>query len=456
METSMLIYNVTIVNRGRKRRGIVAVRNHRIKAVSYDTDGWLPEGLIEKYLDAIIIDGDGAYLLPGVIDTHVHFRDPGLTEKADIVSESAAAVAGGVTSYIDMPNTVPQTTTVDRWEAKTALAVGRSDANYAFFIGVSADNRDELLKADYTQVPGIKLFLGSTTGDMMVSDGKLIERLLADVPCPIVVHAESEKVIQANLKRLNPDGLADLPVDYHSRIRSAEACYESSKAIVELARKHDALLHVAHVSTAAELELFTRGPVLGKRITAETCPQYLLLSDEDWAEKGARMKCNPAVKSASDREALRDAVRTGLIDTIATDHAPHLLADKEGGALKAKSGMPMVQFSLVKMLDLFGPELVVEKMCHNPARVFGIEERGFVDTGMYADFVLVSRRDTPHVITDSEVVSKCGWTPLAGMTTDYKVNVTILNGRVAYWNMPGINPPCRAYGKPLTFNPIRR
>lgn len=225
---------------------------------------------------------------------------------------------------------------------------------------------------------------------------------------------------------------------------------------MELARKHDALLHVAHVSTAAELELFTRGPVLGKRITAETCPQYLLFSDEDWAEKGARMKCNPAVKSVADRDALRDAVRTGLIDTIATDHAPHLLADKEGGALKAKSGMPMVQFSLVKMLDLFGSEVVVEKMCHNPARVFGIEERGFVDTGMYADFVLVSRRDTPHVITDSEVVSKCGWTPLAGMTTDYKVNATILNGHVAYWNMAGINPPCRAYGKPLTFNPIRR
>lgn len=456
METWMIIYNVAVVNRGLIRRGVVTIHDRRIAAVSYVTDGRLPEGIKEKYPDAVIIDGNGAYLMPGVIDTHVHFRDPGLTDKADMATESSAAVAGGVTACIDMPNTIPQTTTITRWEDKMAHAEGRSKANYAFFIGVATDNMDQLLAADYTRVAGIKLFLGSTTGDMMVSDGTLIERLLAEAPCPIVVHAESEKVIQANLKELNPQGLADLPVEYHSRLRTAEACYESSRAIVEMALKHDALLHIAHVSTSAELSLLSSGPLLGKRITAETCPQYLLFSDEDWAARGARMKCNPAVKSAADRDALREAVRSGLIDTIATDHAPHLLADKEGGALKAKSGMPMVQFSLVKMLDLFGPALAAEKMCHNPARLFGVEERGFVDVGMYADLVLVSRRHSPHVIKDSEVLSKCGWTPLDGMTTDYKVDATIVNGRVAYSSMDGVEAHDEALGLPLRFNPVRR
>lgn len=247
-----------------------------------------------------------------------------------------------------------------------------------------------------------------------------------------------------------------MPVEFHSRLRSAEACYESSRAIVELALRHDALLHIAHVSTADELSLFTSGPVLGKRVTAETCPQYLLLSDGDWATNGARMKCNPAVKSMADRDALRDALRKGLIDTVATDHAPHQLSDKEGGALKAKSGMPMVQFSLVKMLDLFDPALVAEKMCHNPSRIFGIEERGFVDVGMWADLVLVSRLDTPHVITDGDVVSKCGWTPLAGMTTGYEVKATLVNGRVAYSAIDGLEAASEPLGAALRFNPDRR
>lgn len=456
MENAIVIHNVAVVNRGRVRRGVVVTSAGRIAEVVYDTCGALSEELLTRFPGARIIDGDGAYLMPGVIDTHVHFREPGLTDKADIAGESRAAVAGGVTSYIDMPNTVPQTIDTARWEQKMALAATRSKANYAFFIGVSTDNMSELLEADYTRVAGIKLFLGSTTGDMMITDTALVERLLSDAHCVIVVHAESEKVIRENMKRLNPDGLADLPVEFHSRLRSAEACFESSQAIVGLALKHDALLHLAHVSTSAELALLTRGALLGKRITAETCPQYLLLCDDDWASKGARMKCNPAVKSAADRDALREAVRNGLIDTIATDHAPHLLADKVGGALKAKSGMPMVQFSLVKMLDLFSPELVAEKMCHNPSRLLGIERRGFVDVGMSADLVLVSRLATPRVISDGDVVSKCGWTPLDGMTTEHEVKATLVNGRVAYSVMEGVEADVDTLGEPLRFNPLRR
>ncbi len=456
-KSAIIIYNVAVVNRGRVRSGAVVVDDGRIAAVVYGTDGVPARDLLAVYPGAAAVDGGGAYLMPGVIDTHVHFREPGLTDKADMVTESTAAVAGGVTSYIDMPNTIPQTTTIGRWKEKMSLAAGRSKANYAFFLGVSSDNVGELLAADYTRVAGIKLFLGSTTGDMMVSDSALIERLLADAPCTIVVHAESEKVIQENMQRLNPDGLTDLPVELHSRLRSSQACYESSRSIVELARKHDALLHIAHVSTAAELPLFTSGSVLGKRVTAETCPQYLLLSDEDWATKGARMKCNPAVKSTADRDALREALRTGLIDTIDTAHAPQLLADMEGGALKAKSGMPMVQFSLVKMLDLFDdPALVAEKMCHNPSRLFGIEERGFVDVGMRADLVLVSRRDMPHVITDGDVVSKCGWTPLAGMATEHEVKATLVNGHVVYSVMDGLDAEADTVGEPLRFSPGRR
>lgn len=456
MEKVMLIiYNVRIVNRGRVRSGAVAVKDGLIHAVDYNCGGALTEEWRQRYADAHLIDGCGAYLMPGVIDTHVHFREPGLTDKADIASESKAAVAGGVTSYVDMPNTIPPTTTVERWAEKMALAAANSRANYAFFIGVATDNLHELLDADYTRIAGIKLFLGSTTGDMMVSDGTLIERLLKDAPCPIVVHAESEAVIKANMARLNPDGLDDLPVEIHSRLRSAEACYESSRRIVELAKRYDALLHIAHVSTAAELALLTAGPLLGKRVTAETCPQYLLLSDADWQSKGARMKCNPAVKSDVDRDALREAVVAGLIDTIATDHAPHQLADKEGGALKAKSGMPMVQFSLVKMLDIFDPAIVAEKMSHNPARLLGIERRGFVDAGMCADMVLVRPRKKPHVIRDAEVISKCGWTPLAGMTTDHEVMATIVNGEVAYTQENGVDEKVVA-GKALRFNPVRR
>lgn len=455
MSNAMLIYNVKIVNRGRVRPGVVAVKDGSIQAVVYDSNGALTAEMRTLYKDAITRDGGGAYLMPGVIDTHVHFREPGLTDKADISSESCAAVAGGVTSYVDMPNTIPPTTTVEKWVQKMSLAAGRSKANYAFFIGVAADNLPELLAADYTRIAGIKLFLGSTTGDMMVSDGKIIERLLKDAPCPIVVHAESESVIRANMAKINPDGLDDLPVDMHSRIRSAEACYESSRHIVELAQRYDALLHIAHVSSAAELSLLSKGPLLGKRVTAETCPQYLLLCDADWESKGARMKCNPAVKSDTDREALRAAVRSGLIDTIATDHAPHQLADKEGGALKAKSGMPMVQFSLVKMLDLFEPATVAEKMSHNPARLLGIDRRGFIDAGMYADMVLVKPRKKPHVIRDAEVISKCGWTPLSGMTTEHEVIATIVNGQIAYDKNDGVKSDVMA-GEALRFNPQRR
>lgn len=442
--TTTLIHNAVIVNRGTSRPGAVLIDGGRIADVIFE--GPLPSA-------SRAIDARGAYLLPGAIDTHVHLREPGLTDKGDIATETRAAVAGGVTSVIDMPNTVPPTVSLQAWQEKMEIAALKSVANYAFFIGVSTDNLHTLLHADYTRIPGIKLFLGSTTGDMMVTDGSLIERLLEEAPCPIVVHAESEPAIREALARLNPDGADDLPVEFHSRIRSARACMESSSRIVRLALDHGALLHLAHVSTADELALLGKGSPLVKRITAETCPQYLLLSTDDYTRLGTRMKCNPAVKSAADREALRRAVEDGLIDSIATDHAPHLLSDKEGGALKAKSGMPMVQFSLVKMMDLFPPETVAEKMAHNPARIFGVTRRGFIDTGMAADLVLVSTLDDPHTITDSEVVSKCGWTPLAGMTTSHRVELTMVNGHIAFSRSGEKEPPS---AQPLEFSPIRR
>lgn len=426
-----LIHNVEIVNEGERFYGHVLIDGEFISAVGRgDYSGELAPG-------ATIIDGRGKLLLPGVIDSHVHFRDPGLTHKADMESESRAAVAGGVTSFIDMPNTKPATTTVEALEAKLEHASEVSLANYGFFIGATADNLDQLQAADYTRCAGVKLFMGSSTGGMLVDSLDIMERIMASVPALMAVHAEDEGLLRKRRQAVVARYGEDLPMEFHPVIRSHEVCLKASSDAVALARRMNHRLHLLHVSTAAELDLLQPGPPQGKLVTAETCPQYLAFSDEQYSMLGARIKCNPAIKRPADRDALRQAVTDGRIDTIATDHAPHLLEEKRGTALTAVSGMPLIQFSLTLMLQmasegLFEIETVVEKMCHNPALIYDIDRRGFIRPGYYADLVMVDNDCEPYTITDAWALSKCGWTPLSGLTVANKVSLTLVNGQTAF------------------------
>lgn len=429
---TLLIHNAEIVNEGRAFHGYVAVDGEFISAVA---EGDAPLELIEGA--SAVIDARGRLLLPGVIDTHVHFRDPGLTHKADIATESAAAITGGVTSYIDMPNTRPATTDMERVHEKMKRASEVSQANYSFFIGATADNLPALVEADYTEVPGVKLFMGSSTGNMLVDNEEYLERLFSEVPALIAVHAEDETLLRKRREAVVERYGENLPIEFHPVIRDHSVCYEASRRAVELARRHNHRLHLLHVSTGCELALLSPGAPEGKLVTAETCPQYLALCDEQYPMLGARMKCNPAIKHAEDRDALREAVNDGRIDTIATDHAPHLLEEKCGTALTAVSGMPMIQFSLTLMLQMveegyFSLPTVVEKMCHNPAIIYGIDRRGFLRPGYYADLVIADNDCDPYTITDEWAVSRCGWTPLAGLTVQNKVDVTVVNGHIAY------------------------
>lgn len=426
-----LIHNVEIVNEGERFYGHVLIDGEFISAVGRgDYSGELAPG-------ATIIDGRGKLLLPGVIDSHVHFRDPGLTHKADMESESRAAVAGGVTSFIDMPNTKPATTTVEALESKLEHASEVSLANYGFFIGATADNLDQLQAADYTRCAGVKLFMGSSTGGMLVDSLDIMERIMASVPALMAVHAEDEGLLRKRREAVVARYGEDLPMEFHPVIRSHEVCLKASSDAVALARRMNHRLHLLHVSTAAELDLLQPGPPQGKLVTAETCPQYLAFSDEQYSMLGARIKCNPAIKRPADRDALRQAVTDGRIDTIATDHAPHLLEEKRGTALTAVSGMPLIQFSLTLMLQmasegLFEIETVVEKMCHNPALIYDIDRRGFIRPGYYADLVMVDNDCEPYTITDAWALSKCGWTPLSGLTVANKVSLTLVNGQTAF------------------------
>ncbi|MCC8072453.1 MAG: dihydroorotase [Bacteroidales bacterium] len=384
-----------------------------------------------------IVEGGERLLMPGVIDEHVHFRDPGLTHKADMSTESIAAVAGGVTSFIDMPNTNPATTTMAAVEAKLQRASEVSLANYGFFIGATNTNLPELLAADYSRVAGVKLFLGSSTGNMLVDRQETIRRIFSEVPALIAVHAEDEAIIKRNRQAVIDRYGDDLPIDFHPVIRSHEACYEATKTAVELAHETGARLHVMHISTAHELQFFHPGPVAEKRITAETCPQYLIFSDELYPSLGARIKCNPAIKHAEDRETLISALDKGIIDTVATDHAPHLLQEKEGSVFKAVSGMPMIQFSLPVMLDLVNSRrmeltTVVETMCHNPATILRIDRRGWLREGYYADLTLVDDHCDPYVVDASMIKSRCGWSPLEGVELHSRVDMTVVGGRMAY------------------------
>jgi dihydroorotase len=381
-------------------------------------------------------------VLPGIIDDHVHFREPGLTEKADIDSESRAAAAGGVTTYFDMPNTVPQTTTLEALEEKFLMAARKSHVNYSFFFGATNDNADLLARLDIHRIPGIKLFMGSSTGNMLVDRRETLDRIFATAPLPIMAHCEDTAIINRNMAEAKAKYGDDPDVAHHPEIRSEEACYESSRLAVELARKNHARLHIAHLTTAKELQLIPHTSYLTPQashpstITAEATVSHLYFCDRDYASLGTRIKCNPAVKSERDREALQQALTDGRIAVIGTDHAPHLLSQKEGGCARAASGMPMLQFSLVTMLELVDKgvlslERLVELMCHNPARLFEVRGRGFIREGYQADLVVV-RPHTGWVVTKSVIQSRCGWSPMEGHVYLWRVEHTICNGHSVY------------------------
>lgn len=431
MNSIQLIKNATIVNEGRTFVGSVVIDGERIQG-TYEGNQVIE--LPDSYTE---IDASGMLLLPGIIDDQVHFRDPGLTHKGDLYSESKAAVAGGVTSFMDMPNTRPQATTIETLEEKYTLAAEKSLANYSFLMGVTNDNVDELKKVDGRNVAGVKMFMGSSTGNMLVDNENTLNRVFSEIPLLIVTHCEDETIIQNNIQHYKALLGEDIPVEYHPKIRNAEACYKSSSYAVELATKYNSRLHVFHLSTAIEMSLFTNDkPLREKRITAEVCVHHLWFTDADYATYGNRIKWNPAIKSAADRQALIDAVNNNLIDVVATDHAPHLLSEKEGSCLKAASGGPLVQHSLVAMLQLvkqgvFSIEKVVEKMCHAPAELFRIENRGFIRPGYYADLVLVNP-DCPWTVESSNILYKCGWSPFEGTRFDAAVYSTWVNGRNVY------------------------
>ena len=426
------IKDALIINEGRRFQGSVLIAGDTIEAVY--------EGPVPPEVDTTPyeqIDAQGKWLLPGCIDDQVHFREPGLTHKADIESESRAAVAGGVTSFMDMPNTKPQTTTLEALEWKFERAAQTSVANYSFFFGGTNDNFKEIQQVDKTRVPGLKLFLGSSTGNMLVNDKAALERIFSECGMLIAIHAEKEEIIQRNIAHYTGLYGKDLDISFHSLIRSEEACYASSAEAVELATRLGARLHILHLSTARETTLLDNTlPLSEKQITGEVCVHHLWFHDGDYAQFGNRIKWNPSIKTLADRNALRQAVNENKIDIVATDHAPHLPAEKEGSCLKAASGGPLVQHSLVAMLELareghFTYEKVVEKMAHAPATLFHIDRRGYIRPGYYADLVLV---DPQHAWTVSRenILSKCGWSPFEGYTFHHAVDTTFVNGEIAY------------------------
>ena len=422
-----LIQGGTIVNEGKTFDGSIIIENEVISQIVQGNT--IPEASYDE-----IIDASGCFVMPGVIDDHVHFREPGLTEKADIDSESRAAAAGGVTTYFDMPNTKPQTTTLEALEEKFSLAAQKSHVNYSFFFGATNDNVDLFPLLDKHRIPGIKLFMGSSTGNMLVDRQDALERIFSSAELPIMTHCEDTDIINRNMaeaKRLYGD---DPKVVHHPEIRSVEACYESTRLAVELAKKHGTRLHVAHLTTAKELELIENSP--SSKVTAEATVSHLYFCDRDYASLGTRIKCNPAIKTEHDREALREALDDGRIRVIGTDHAPHLLSQKEGGCAKAASGMPMIQFSLVTMLELvdlgiLSLERLVELMCHQPATLFEVRRRGFLREGYQADIVLV-RPHSGWTVTKDVILSKCGWSPMEGHMYLWRVEQTLCNGHTVY------------------------
>ena len=425
------IKNATLVNEGQTFAASVFVSDGKIAKI-------VRKGEDFDAGSATMIDGTGKYLIPGIIDEHVHFREPGMTHKADIYTESRAAVAGGVTSFMDMPNTIPQTTTQDLLQQKFDLAAEKSLANYSFYLGATNDNLDEVKKTDPKRVCGIKLFMGSSTGNMLVDKNEVLVRLFRESPCLIAAHCEDEQTIHENTvcsKDLAAKGQVELDASIHPFIRTMEACYRSSSKAVDMAEKFGARLHVLHISTKAELALFRNDiPLKEKRITAETCPHYLWFDAKDYETKSFAIKCNPAIKSHRDKEALLLALREGRIDTIGTDHAPHLKEEKfTGDYFTSKSGFPSIQHSLELMTNVLHDDLplLVQLMCHHPATLYQIDRRGFLREGYHADLALVDL-DASHCISDKDEYSKCGWTPYDGIITRCAVTHTFVNGNLVF------------------------
>jgi len=443
---TVLIKNAKIVNEGKIFEGDVLIENEFIVEIA--------ESISPKLASCKIIDAEGSYLIPGAIDDQVHFREPGLTHKGDIASESRAAVAGGITSYIEQPNTVPNAVTQEILEEKYQIAAKKSYANYSFMMGGTNDNLEEILKTNPKNVAGLKLFLGSSTGDMLVDSTESLEKIFSSTKLLIAVHSEDETTVKENLERYKLQFGDDIPVKFHPEIRSVEACYKSTVRVIDLAKKTGARLHVFHLSTAKELDLFSNKiPLEEKQITAEVCIHHLWFSDEDYATKGNLIKWNPAVKSADDRKALWEALLDDRIDVIATDHAPHTLEEKKQVYTKAPSGGPLVQHAVVAMFEAhhqgkISIEKIVEKMCHNPAKIFKIEKRGFIKEGYYADLVIVNT-GLPWNVKKENILAKCGWSPFDGYNFKSRITHTFVNGELVFQNFKVKETPV---GKRLLFD----
>lgn len=439
-----LIKDAMVVNEGQVQRASVLIENDTIAGI-FTSDAPKAD---------TVIDAAGKWLLPGVIDDHVHFRDPGLTHKADMHTESLAAAAGGVTTVFDMPNCVPQTVTLQALQDKFDHAAETCLVNHSFYLGATHTNLDQIEKIDPKIVCGVKLFMGSSTGGMLLDDAASLKALFKAATVPVAVHCEETSIINANMERYVSQIGSEPPVKYHPLIRSEEACYASTSKALDVAAGTNVHLHILHLTTAHELNLFHGGPLQSKQFTAEACPAHLWFTDADYDHKGTLIKCNPAIKTAADRQALRLALTDGRIDVIGTDHAPHLLSEKQGGCKSAASGMPVLPYSLISMLELASAGVmqmtdVVRLMCHNPAQIFSIRERGYIRQGYKADLTLVSRSDQGYKVSNANLPNKCGWTPFEGEQFHWKVCTTWVNGRAVY-NEGKFDTEIK--GKPVEFN----
>ena len=439
-----LIKDAMVVNEGQVQRASVLIENDTIAGI-FTSDAPTADN---------IIDAAGKWLLPGVIDDHVHFRDPGLTHKADMYTESLAAAMGGVTTVFDMPNCVPQTVTLDALDDKFRHASETCLVNHSFYLGATHTNLDQIEKIDPAKVCGVKLFMGSSTGGMLLDDAASLKALFQAATVPVAVHCEETSIINANMERYTSQYGSEPPVKYHPLIRSEEACYASTSKALEVAAGTNVHLHILHLTTAHELNLFNNHPLQSKQFTAEACPAHLWFTDADYDHKGTLIKCNPAIKTDADRQALRLALTDGRIDVIGTDHAPHLLSEKQGGCKSAASGMPVLPYSLISMLELASAGImqmtdVVRLMCHNPAQIFSIKERGYIRQGYKADLTLVSRSEEGYKVSNADVPNKCGWTPFEGELFHWKVCTTWVNGRAVY-NEGTFDTEIK--GKPVEFN----